>query len=55
MEGTRPTYDLRVVCEALGHDLGSPEFAPSDEDVDVRSILGKVCEGDVRHGRGRGL
>lgn len=39
------TYDLGVIHETLGHDLGSSEFSPPDENVDVRSVLGEVYEG----------
>ena len=28
-------YDLGVVHETLSHDLGSSEFTPPDENVDV--------------------
>ena len=34
-EGMGSTYDLGVVHETLGHDLGSPELTSPDEDVDV--------------------
>ena len=51
-EGMESTHDLGVVHKT---DLGSPEFAPPDENVDVRSVLCKVYEGetDVRCNRGR--
>lgn len=34
--------NLGVRSESLGHDLGSSELVPSDEDVDVRTVLGEV-------------
>lgn len=45
MDKVGATYYLGVVHETLCHDLGSPKFIPPDEDVNVRSVLGKVYEG----------
>ena len=47
VEGVGWTYDLGVIHETLSHDLGSPEFTPPDENVDVRSVLGEVYEGET--------
>lgn len=56
--GMRSAYDLGVVHETLGHYLGSPEFAPPDENVNVGAVLGKVYERERERcerqkGRGR--
>ena len=45
------TYDLGMVHKPLGHDLRSPEFTPPNENVDVRSVLGKIYEREVRYNR----
>lgn len=34
--------NLGVRSESLGHDLRSSELVPSDEDIDVRTVLGEV-------------
>lgn len=34
--------NLGVRSESLSHNLGSSELVSSDEDVDVRTVLGEV-------------
>jgi hypothetical protein len=35
--------DLGVVDQTLGHDLGGAELVATNENVDVRSVLGEIC------------
>jgi len=40
--GGGSTYDLGIVHETLGHDLGGSKFTPPDKNVDMRPVLREV-------------